>query len=259
MRRLIIEEPVSRAAVWSPRVALFSVAVCILAVGLLRFQLVELRAGSVALVAGLALAAGAIVLSLAAFVRIWREGRRGVATASFGLLIAIAVLAWPAFELARGLTLPALTDVTTDIESPPSFSLSRAALAARGGRTPPDPPPEARQRQREAYPFVAPLTLDIGAETAFALARRAAEARGWRVVDAVPPGGRVGTGRIDAVDRTFLLRLPDDVTVRIRPRADGSRIDVRSASRLGPHDLGANARRIRAFLDELSSLALAVE
>jgi uncharacterized protein (DUF1499 family) len=60
------------------------------------------------------------------------------------------------------------------------------------------------------------------------------------------------------VARTFLLRLPDDVTVRVRPRADGARIDVRSVSRIGRHDLGANAARIRAFLDEVSALAIAL-
>jgi uncharacterized protein (DUF1499 family) len=75
----------------------------------------------------------------------------------------------------------------------------------------------------------------------------------------VPPGGRVGLGRLEAIDRTFLLRLPDDITVRIRGRADGSRIDVRSASRLGTHDLGQNARRIRAYLEEVSNLALALK
>jgi uncharacterized protein (DUF1499 family) len=58
------------------------------------------------------------------------------------------------------------------------------------------------------------------------------------------------------VDRTLLLRLPDDITVRIRPRADGTRIDIRSASRLGHHDFGANAARIRRFLEEVSELAI---
>jgi uncharacterized protein (DUF1499 family) len=58
------------------------------------------------------------------------------------------------------------------------------------------------------------------------------------------------------VDRTLLLKLPDDITVRIRPRADGTRIDIRSASRLGNHDFGANAARVRRFLEEVSELAI---
>ena len=56
-----------------------------------------------------------------------------------------------------------------------------------------------------------------------------------------------------------ILNLPDDVTVRIRPRADGARIDVRSASRLGGRDFGSNADRIRAYLDDVANLALAVK
>jgi uncharacterized protein (DUF1499 family) len=75
----------------------------------------------------------------------------------------------------------------------------------------------------------------------------------------VRPGAASGSAASRAVDRSFLLRLPDDITVRIRPRADGSRIDVRSASRIGTHDLGQNARRIRAYLDEISNLALALK
>jgi uncharacterized protein (DUF1499 family) len=88
--------------------------------------------------------------------------------------------------------------------------------------------------------------------------RKAADNLGWQVIEAVPPGGRSGQGRLDAVARSLVLKLPEDITVRIRPLADGTRIDIRSASRLGVHDLGANAKRIRAFLEEASGLALAI-
>ena len=47
----------------------------------------------------------------------------------------------------------------------------------------------------------------------------------------------------------------DDITVRIKPRAQGTRIDVRSASRIGRHDFGANAARIVRFLDEVYAQA----
>jgi uncharacterized protein (DUF1499 family) len=129
-------------------------------------------------------------------------------------------------------------------------------LEARNGRVPPDVPPEVREAQREAYQQIAPLTLDVPPDEAFDLVRKAAENRGWRIIEAVKPGGRLGLGRVEAIDRTFLLRLPDDITVRIRPRADGTRIDIHSASRIGTHDLGANAARIRAFLEEVSNLAI---
>jgi uncharacterized protein (DUF1499 family) len=257
MRRLIIEEPVSRPAKWSPVVAWFAAAVTLIAVALIRFNSVDYAAGFTALGFGLFLALLAILLSVLAFVRIWQEGRRGLGSAIRGLLLSVLVLAYPAWFALQAVMLPPINDITTDTDNPPAFSQSRAVLAARGGRVPPDVPPEVREAQREAYAQIAPLTLDVGPDEAFELVRKAATNRGWQIVEAVRPGGRVGTGRIEAVDRTFLLRLPDDVTVRIRPRVDGTRIDVRSVSRMGNHDLGANARRIRAFFDELSNLAIA--
>ena len=258
MRRLIIEEPVSRAAMWAPRVAWFALTVTLIAVVLVRFQVVELLPGVAALAAGLFFALEAAGLALFAFVRIWREGRRGVGRAVWGLVLALLILGYPSWFALRAFTRPQLNDVSTDIEDPPAFSRSRAALDARGGRIPPDVPAEVRRLQRQAYPQIAPLTLDLPPEQVYELVRRAAANRKWEVIESARPGGRVGLGRLEAVDRTFLLRLPDDVTVRIRPRADGARIDVRSASRVGQHDLGQNAARVQRFLEEVSNLAIAV-
>lgn len=257
MRRLILEEPVSRPARWSPVIASFAVVVTLMAVLLIRLQRVEYGAGFVVLGTGLALAIVAVGLAALGFVRIWQEGRRGLGSGIRGLVLGSLVLAYPAWFAVKAATLPTINDITTDTENPPTFSRSRAALEARGGRIPPDMPAEVREAQRAAYAQIAPLTLDVAPEEAFELVRKAAANRGWQIVEAVRPGGRVGLGRIEAVDRTFLLRLPDDVTVRLRPRADGTRIDIRSASRIGTHDLGANAARIRAFLEEVSNLAIA--
>lgn len=258
MRRLIIEEPVSRPAKWAPMLAWFALAVTVMCVLLIRFGQIDYQSGFVALGAGLAIAGVAVAMSFMGFVRIWQEGRRGLGSAIKGLVIAILVLAYPAWFAVKAVTLPPINDVTTDTEDPPVFSRSRAALDARGGRVPPDVGSAVREMQREAYVQIAPLTLDLAPAETFALVRKAAENLGWQVIEAVPPGGRIGSGRLEAVDRTFLLKLPDDVTVRIRPRADGTRIDIRSASRIGTHDLGANAQRIRDFLEEVSNLALAV-
>jgi uncharacterized protein (DUF1499 family) len=257
MRRLIVEEPVSRAALWSPRVGWFAVFVTLMALALVRFGRVEFTVGVVPLGAGLALAAAAACLALLAFWRIWSEGRRGLKSALGGLVLAGLILGYPAWFAFRALTLPTLNDITTDVDNPPTFSRSQAALQARGGWIPPEVPVERRREQRAAYPQIAPLSLDLSPEEAFELARKAATNRGWHVIEAAKPGGRLGLGRIEAIDRTFLLRIPDDVTVRIRPRADGARIDVRSASRIGRHDLGQNASRIRRYLEEVSNLAIA--
>jgi uncharacterized protein (DUF1499 family) len=71
---------------------------------------------------------------------------------------------------------------------------------------------------------------------------------GWRIVAAVPE-----EGRIEATATTPLLRFKDDVVIRVTSRGNGSRIDMRSKSRLGKSDLGANAKRIRAYFRALSA------
>jgi uncharacterized protein (DUF1499 family) len=259
MRRLIIEEPVSRPAQWSPLVASFALAVTVMAVLLIRLSRVDYAAGFAALGFGLGLALVAVLLAFLAFLRIWQEGRRGLGSAVRGLVLGIAILGYPSWFALRAATLPAINDISTDTENPPAFSRSRAVLEARNQRIPPDVPREAREAQREAYAQIAPLSLDVAPDEAFELVRKAATNLGWQVIEAVKPGGRIVLGRLEAIDRTFLLRLPDDVTVRLRPRADGTRIDVRSASRIGDRDFGTNASRIRRFLDEVSNLAIAVK
>lgn len=259
MRRLLVEEPVTRAGPLARRVALFSILVTGIAVVLVRDPRAEAGPALAALATGLAAAGLAVLLAAFACVRVWRVGARGLGAALGGLFLAILVLAYPAYAALRGLRLPALTDVSTDVDDPPAFSRSRAGFAARNGLYPADPGAGARERQRAAYPQIAPLTLDIGADEAFELARKAAVNRRWQIVEAIRPGGRIGNGRIEAVARSLILNMPDDVTIRVRPRADGARIDVRSASRLGPRDFGVNADRIRTYLDEVANLALAVK
>ncbi len=252
-RRLVFEEPVSRAAIWSRRLAWFSLAV--LALSLL---LVRLREPSIE---GLAPVAGAYVIVLAAlalaflaFIRIWQSGHRGVGMAAGAMLLSLIMLVPAGYVAVRLVTKPALSDVSTDIEDPPAFSRSQAALAARSSRVPSDIPSERRRLQRQAYPKVVPILLEVPADAAFNLARRAATGLGWQVLETTRPGGRSGAGRVEAVARGRILRFSEDITIRIRPRVDGSRIDIRSASRLGSHDLGANAARIMAFADEVELL-----
>lgn len=259
MRRMLIDDPVTHAGYVARGVALFALVVTALALLMIRDPRAEPGPALAVLGGGLVLAIVSIGISAFAFLRVWRDGARGLGAALAGLFLASLLLAYPAYAALRGLRLPALNDVSTDIEQPPSFSRSRAAFAAREGRYPADPGPEVRETQRAAYPQIAPLTLDIDANEAFELARNAAVKRKWQIVEAVRPGGRVGNGRIEAIARSRLLNLPADITVRVRPRADGARIDVRSASRVGGRDFGDNADRIRAYLDEVANLAIAVK
>jgi uncharacterized protein (DUF1499 family) len=98
-----------------------------------------------------------------------------------------------------------------------------------------------------AYPDLAPIQVNASPDAAFEAALAQAEAMGWTLTEQDP-----AAGTFEAEDRTALFRFVDDIRVRVRPDGSGSVIDVRSKSRDGRGDIGANAKRIRAFRDGLS-------
>jgi uncharacterized protein (DUF1499 family) len=81
------------------------------------------------------------------------------------------------------------------------------------------------------------------------LALQAARDMGWEIVDADPV-----EGRIEATDRTLWFGFADDVVIRLATTDSGTRLDVRSKSRIGGSDVGANARRIRRYLARLDRM-----
>lgn len=255
MRRLVVERPPSLAALWSRRLGLFALAVMAIAVALSWLGRIDPAAALAVLGLGLLLATIGAVLAFVAFVAIWNEGRPGFGKAVAGLMLAVLLAAYPAFLAVQALRLPRLNDISTDIADPPSFSRSRRALDLRAGRVPPEVPQPVRAAQKAAYPQVQPVVLDLTPQESFALVQKAASQRGWQVIETATPGGRVGTGRLEAIDHSLAMRFPEDVTVRLRPTAAGTRIDIRSASRFPIHDFGANARRIAAFAEAVQELA----
>lgn len=253
MRRLILEEPYSRAAIWSRRLAAAAIVASLAAVGLARVDRFDSNLALTALWVGLFLAGAALLLAAAGAVVIWRTGRRGVGLVLAAVLLAAAPLAFPLWLTAQAFRLPVLNDISTDLVDPPEFSRSAVALAARGGHIPPFVDPKRREAQRAAYPATQPIIIDLEVDEAHALLLKVVGALKWRLVEQRPPGGRFGFGHIDAIDRTLVMGFRDDVTIRLRPLAGQSRIDIRSVSRLGRHDFGANARRIAAFAEELQT------
>ncbi|MEX0589528.1 MAG: DUF1499 domain-containing protein [Xanthobacteraceae bacterium] len=249
-RRLYTEVRVTWLATLSRRIAIFSIPAIILAIGLHRLGLVEYEVAYITLVAGLAVALLGVLIAVAAFVVIWNEGLRGLGRALAALLIGVAVLAWPAFEFVRGVTLPAISDVTTDPSDPPRF-LAVASARPSGANLVAYPGEGAAMRQRMAYPGVKPYEVEATPDEVFNAALSLVERRGWRVLDSVTPRGGQREGRIEAVALTLIMGFREDVAIRIRTAGSGVRIDMRSASRYGSHDLGSNARRIETFLSEL--------
>jgi uncharacterized protein (DUF1499 family) len=138
-----------------------------------------------------------------------------------------------------------IRDITTDIGNPPPLQALlplRQAEGADGAY----PGAATAAIQHANYPDLAPLRLQMPPAQAFARALITATAMGWRVVD-----DDAAAGRIEAYDKTLWFGFTDDVVIRLAPEAGGTRVDLRSVSRVGVSDLGANAKRIRAYMDKL--------
>lgn len=171
--------------------------------------------------------------------------RTGRSRAVKGSLLGAACVALVALAALPSRGLPPINDISTDTEDPPRF-VAVLDLGSNPGREMEYPGPDFAAPQRAAYPDLGTLRFD---DDRLALMRRAEAGMrelGWEVhaVDAQ-------TGRIEASDRTWIFGFVDDVVVRIRPAPGGSRMDVRSKSRDGVGDLGANAARIRRLRDAL--------
>jgi uncharacterized protein (DUF1499 family) len=187
-------------------------------------------------------AAGVGVIAALAGLVVWLRLRRGGSGAVLlGLILSLPVAGLgAAFEIAARTT-PPINDISTDTEDPPVFWFTA---------TPSDYPAQNAEPQRAAYPDLRPLDLPVSADEAFAAALALVEERGWEVLSADP-----AESQIEAIATSRLFGFEDEVAIRVTETGTGARIDMRSRSRLGQIDRGANARRIEAFLSDLETRA----
>ncbi len=174
----------------------------------------------------------------------WRTGRVPILVATLAVGAGVAWFPWQWVQNAR--SVPPINDITTDTENPPAFV---ALLAPRAGLSVPaiHPGSATAEQQKRGYPDLKPLALSAPPADAFARALDAARSMGWEIVAA-----DAAANRIEATATTPWFGFRDDVVIRVTPTSTGSRIDVRSVSRVGRGDFGTNAKRIRAYLEKLA-------
>ncbi len=194
---------------------------------------------------------GFILLACAIVIAFWvlsqiifNFSRSGVLHAYPAFILSIIPLIWVAYYIYLGLTSPILCDVTTDPEKPVVLRLAQIQ------RTPQDHPtdyPKDRNKplQQQYWPDIKPLVTLAKPQAVFEHALDLVKKKGW-FYQADP-----ALLEIHAVSQTALFGFSDDISIRIQSTNTGSRLDIRSASRVGKSDLGMNAKRIRIFLNEL--------
>ncbi len=192
---------------------------------------------------GIVVAIASILLLAASMVPRWRRHPWMPLAA---LCLALAAVAPPLIFRSEAKQVPPIHDITTDAEDPPQFVALHAEREkspngfAYGGA-------QVAALQHAAYPDIKPLDVSTPPREEMQHAIDAARAMGWEVV-----ASDAQSGRIEATARTRWFGFADDIVVRVRAQGTGSRVDVRSVSRVGRSDVGANAARIREYLGRLA-------
>lgn len=178
------------------------------------------------------------LLVVSAVEHLWKTA----SVAAVALLLGALVCTLPYFWKHSAQNLPKIHDISTDTVNPPRF-VAIVPLRANAANQTDYGGADVALKQSQAYPDLVPLMLAVPSDRVFARALDAAQRMGWNVVAAVP-----AEGRIEASDSTFWFGFIDDIVIRITPTGSGSRLDIRSVSRVGLSDVGTNARRIRKYL-----------
>lgn len=220
----------------------------------LGFGRLTLRIGPMLAFGVLALGAVAVLLTLLI------RPRRGVGLAVAALLLPAILVAGLLQFRAQAQSLPPIHDISTDLVDPPGFSASLVAartaqgansldLAGKrvplsGGRFGAAEGQLSIDLQRQAYGDIVPISVALTASDAHDMSAQIARKLGWTITRTDGPAGI-----IEAQVRSFWFGFIDDIVIRVRPGAEGSHsvIDIRSVSRVGISDVGANAKRVRAF------------
>lgn len=256
-RRRFSDQMQSSAALWSRRIAAFALIVAALSVVVIRSELLEIGPSLATFAAALAFAVFAILLGIVALIAIWRQGLNGLGSALLGIVLAAALLPYPAYLAYRNYKQPSVPDVTTDTADPPRYDVI-ARLRERGSN---DFSAAKVQAQKAAVPDLAPLQVSSPPAVVYNAALDVVTKRKWRVVDARPPVAGRRDGIVEAVARSPVMGFRDYVVIRVRASGKDTRVDARSAARYPFLDLGGeNATRVRVLLediDEASSTAQA--
>jgi uncharacterized protein (DUF1499 family) len=189
-------------------------------------------------------AAGVVVSAVAIYTSRRHQQRAALAVGIVALVASCTGAAVPFQWQRRAATAPPIHDISTDLQNPPAFAAIVPLRADAPNRL--DRPAAVNEQQRQGYPDIQPATLESPPDRAFDAALQAAQALGWEIVSADK-----SKGLIEATDTTAWFGFTDDVVVRLTPWGAGTRVDVRSVSRVGASDLGTNARRIEEYLDAI--------
>ncbi|GBF58876.1 hypothetical protein PbB2_02565 [Candidatus Phycosocius bacilliformis] len=210
-----------------------------------------------------------LVTFIASLLVIFIKPRSGYAALGFMWIVAVGAAGIALSTIGKARTVPPIHDISTNPANPLTFSAK--VMAARGPSANPIVSPQKatvpfdkkrlgpwtgrslEQIQADAYPGVQTLKLPtLPPKEAFAEAEKAMTEKGWTIVTSDP-----ASGRLEAEVESLWFGFKDDVVLMVAADGQGSAIDMRSVSRVGISDLGANAARIEDLLSALKKAVTA--
>ena len=248
-------EPFSRLATWARNLAIFSVVAVLVSILIVRFGFLEMKPAIATFFGALGLAGLSILIGLAGFAAIWQNGTRGMSRILLAFLINAIVLAYPAYLAYQYRKLPPIHDITTDPIDPPRFEALARLRSGDGTNTAVYAGLYSAEQQQKAYPDIEPVELQIPVDRAYTITLQLVNKRKWLVIDERAPQPPRRIGRIEAVARTPIMGFREDVSIRVVPDGEDSRVDIRSSSRYFESDLGSNAARVAKLIDDINTAA----
>jgi uncharacterized protein (DUF1499 family) len=228
---------------WSVRISLFAVFLLVVGPLLAFLGVLPGFAGFITFALG---ALVGFVGVVAGIIRALR-GQPKVGMVAVGIgLGAIVVVLFPALSAGN---FPRINDISTDLEDVPAFTQA-GSLPDNKGRDM-SYPADFKPIVREGYPKLKPLSVTAPPDEVFEKAVALAKEQPHWQLTATDAQARTFEGVVE----TGIFRFRDDFVVRVRPDGEATRVDMRSKSRVGKGDLGANAKRIEHFFQGLAARA----
>ena len=194
-----------------------------------------------------------MLVGLAAFAAIWQNGSRGMGRILLAFLINAVLLAYPAYLALQYRKLPKIYDITTDPIDPPRFEALARLRSGEGTNSAVYAGLYSAEQQRIAYPDIETVELEAPPQRAYEVTLALVAKRKWLVIDERPPQLPRRIGRIEAVARTPIMGFREDISIRITPDGEESRVDIRSSSRYFESDLGSNAARVTKLIEDINT------
>src|ERR1700755_581444 len=248
-------EPVPSLASWARNLAVFSVVAVVVSIFIVRFGFLEIKPALATFFGALACAGFSILIGLIGGAPICQSGARGMSRILLAFLIDAVVLAYPAYLGLQYRKLPAIHDITTDPIDPPRFEALARLRTGEGANSAVYAGLYSAEQQRAVYPDIETVELEVPVQRAYEITLQLVTKRKWLVIDERAPQPPRRIGRIEAVARTPIMGFREDISIRVSPDDEDSRVDIRSASRYFESDLGSNAARVRKLIEDLNNAA----